>query len=107
MKLPRITPAFISTVNINIEILLKTHIYSIMILIIVMHSFTETNTQHCYNKSHKIPIGVLHDPVTTKSYQISTDMDIETMLHTMYFTGNTHTVTKINQTYQTISNNTV
>ena len=38
----------------------------------------------------------LQDPVTTKSYQISIDMDIETMPHTMHFSGNTHTVTKIN-----------
>ena len=38
----------------------------------------------------------MYDPITTKSYQISTDMDIETMPHTMYFSGNTHTVTKIN-----------
>ena len=37
-----------------------------------------------------------HDPVTTKSYQISKDMDIETMAHAMYFTSNTDTVTKIN-----------
>ena len=44
--------------NTNIEILLETHMYSIMILIIVMHSFTKTNTQHYYNKSYKIPIGV-------------------------------------------------
>ena len=49
------------------------------------------------------PYWCLHDPVTTKSYQISTDMDIETMLHAMYFSGNTHTVTKINHVpYQTI-----
>ena len=42
------------------------------------------------------PYWCLHDPVTTKSYQISTDMDIETMPHAMYFSGKTHTVTKIN-----------
>ena len=29
------------------------------------------------------PYWCLHDPVTTKSYQISTDMDIKTMPHTM------------------------
>ena len=29
------------------------------------------------------PYWCLHDPITTKSYQISTDMDIETMPHTM------------------------
>ena len=45
----------------------------------------------------------LHDPVTTKSYQISIDMDIETMPHAMYFTSNTDSVTKINHiSYQTI-----
>ena len=48
----------------------------------------------------------LHDPITTQSYQISPDMDIETMPHTMYFTGNTSTVTKINHVpYQTIQYN--
>ena len=52
------------------------------------------------------PYWCLHDPVTTKSYQISTDMDVETMPHTMYFSGNTHTVTKINHVpYQTIQYN--
>ena len=34
------------------------HIYSIMILIMVIHLFTKTNIQHYYNKSYKIPIGV-------------------------------------------------
>ena len=49
------------------------------------------------------PYWCLHDPVTTKSYQVSTDMDIKTMPHAMYFSGNTHTVTKINHVpYQTI-----
>ena len=49
------------------------------------------------------PYWCLHDPITTKSYQISSDMDIETMPHAMYFTGNTDTVTKINHVpYQTI-----
>ena len=46
------------TVNINIETLLEMHIYSIMILIMVINSFTNTNIQSCYNKSYKIPIGV-------------------------------------------------
>ena len=42
----------------------------------------------------------------TKSYQISKDMDIKTMPHAMYFTGNSDTVTKINQVpYQTIQYN--
>ena len=35
------------------------------------------------------PYWCLHDPVTIKSYQISKDMDVETILHTMYFTSNT------------------
>ena len=40
----------------------------------------------------------------TKSYHISTEMDIETMPHAMYFTGNTETVTKMNHVpYQTIA----
>ena len=49
------------------------------------------------------PYWCLHDPITAKSYQISTDMDIETMPHSMYFSSNAHTVTKINHVpYQTI-----
>ena len=49
------------------------------------------------------PYWNLHDPITTKSYQISKDMDIETMPHSMYFTGDLDTVTKINHVpYQTI-----
>ena len=49
------------------------------------------------------PYWCLHDPVTTKSYQISKDIGIETMPHAMYFTSNTDTVTKINHIpYQTI-----
>ena len=43
------------------------------------------------------PYWNLHDPIMTKSYQISKDMDIETMPHTIYFTGNPDTITKINQ----------
>ena len=45
----------------------------------------------------------LHDPIMTNGYQISTDMDIETMPHAMYFSGNIETLTKINHApYQTI-----
>ena len=52
------------------------------------------------------PYWNLHDPTTTKSYLISKDMDIETMPQAMYFTGNSDTVTKINQIpYQTIQYN--
>ena len=49
------------------------------------------------------PYWCLDNPVTTKSYQISTEMDIETMPHAMYFSGNLKTVTKINHVpYQTV-----
>ena len=49
------------------------------------------------------PYWNLHDPITNKSYQISKDMDIETMPNAMYFTGDTDTVTKIiHVPYQTI-----
>ena len=49
------------------------------------------------------PYWCLHDPIMTKSHQISTEMDIETMPHAMYFSGNIETLTKINHTpYQTI-----
>ena len=49
------------------------------------------------------PYWCLHDPVATKSYQISSEMDIETMPHVMYFSGNKETITKINQVpYQVI-----
>ena len=48
----------------------------------------------------------LHDPIMTKSYQISKDMDIEMMPHAMYFTSDPDTVTKINHVpYQTIKYN--
>ena len=49
------------------------------------------------------PYWNLHDPIMTKSYQISKDMDIEMMPHAMYFTGDLDTITKINHIpYQTI-----
>ena len=52
------------------------------------------------------PYWNLHDPIATKSYQISKDMDIETMPHAMHFTGDSDTVTKINQVpYQMIDYN--
>ena len=45
----------------------------------------------------------LHDPITTQSYQVSSEMDVETMQHAMYFSGNSDTIAKINQVpYQTI-----
>ena len=49
------------------------------------------------------PYWCLHDPITTKSYQISSEMDIETMPHAMYFSSNRETMAKINQVpYQVI-----
>ena len=49
------------------------------------------------------PYWNLRDPIMTKSYQISKDMDIEMMPHAMYFTGNLDTITKINHIpYETI-----
>ena len=49
------------------------------------------------------PYWCLHDPVTTTSYQISTEMDIETMPHVMYLSGNTETAPKTNHVpYQTV-----
>ena len=45
----------------------------------------------------------LHDPITTKSYQISSEMDVETMSHAMYFSGSKETIAKVNQVpYQII-----
>ena len=49
------------------------------------------------------PYWCLHDPITTEGYQISSEMDIETMPHAMYFSGNKENITKINQVpYQVI-----
>ena len=49
------------------------------------------------------PYWCLHYPITTKSYQISSEMDVETMQHAMYFSGSIEAVTKINHVpYQTI-----
>ena len=49
------------------------------------------------------PYWCLNHPIAIKNYQISSEMDIETMPHTMYFSGNKETITKINQVpYQVI-----
>ena len=49
------------------------------------------------------PYWCLHNPIATKSYKISSEMDIETMPHAAYFSGNKETITKINQVpYQVI-----
>ena len=45
----------------------------------------------------------LHDPITTKSYQISSQMDVEAMPHAMYFSDSKKAIAKINQVpYQII-----
>ena len=74
------------------------------------HDFDNQDSLICTDKYTALlqqelqnPYWNLHDPRTTKSYQISKDMDIETMPHAMYFTGDLDTVTKINHVpYQTI-----
>ena len=48
------------------------------------HKYTALLQQELQN-----PYWCLHDPIMTKSYQISTEMDIETMPHAMYFSDNT------------------
>ena len=66
-------------------------------------SLTFTDKYTALLQEFQNPYWSLHDPVTTKSYQISKNMDIETMPHAKYFTGKTDTVTKINHIpYQTI-----
>ena len=70
-----------------------------------MLTFQDKYTALLQQELHN-PYWNLHDPIATKSYQISKDMDIETMPHAMYFTGDSDTVTKINQVpYQTIEYN--
>ena len=65
-------------------------------------TFTDKYTALLQQESQN-PYWDLHDPIMTKNYQISKDMDIETMPHAMYFTGNPDTFTKINHVpYQTI-----
>ena len=49
------------------------------------------------------PYWCLHNLIGTKNYQISPEMDIETMPHAMHFSSNRETITKINQVpYQVI-----
>ena len=95
-------PRFTHEENTYTETLLATHTYSTMTLTIKIPLHSETNIPHYYNKNYKINIGIY----MTKSYQISQGMDIETMPHAMYFTGDSDTVTKINHVpYQTIEYN--
>ena len=77
--------------------------YNIMTSIMVMHSLSKTNMQHYYSKNNKTCNWCLHDPITTKSYQISSQIDVEMMPHAMYFLGSNEAIAKINQVpYQTI-----
>ena len=47
------------------------------------------------------PWWCLHNPIA--SYQISTEIDTETMPHAMYFAGNAETITRLNHVpYQTV-----
>ena len=49
------------------------------------------------------PYWCLHDPITTKSYQISSEMDVQATPHTMYFSGSKETIAKVSQVpYQII-----
>ena len=49
------------------------------------------------------PYWCLHDPIMTKIYQISSEMDTETMPHAVYFSSRIEALTKINHVpYQTI-----
>ena len=65
-------------------------------------TFTDKYTALLQQELHN-PYWCLHDPITTKSYQISSKMDIETKPHAMYFSGNKETITKITQVpYQVI-----
>ena len=44
--------------NMHTETLLVNQTYSIMILTIKIHSHSQINTKHCYNKNYKIDIGI-------------------------------------------------
>ena len=59
-------------------------------------TFTDKYTAHLQQELQN-PYWCLHDPITTKSYHISSEMDIETMSDAMYFSGNKENITKINQ----------
>ena len=64
--------------------------------------FGDSDIQY-FNKTSIIVIHSLSNPITTKSYQISSEMDVETMPHAMYFSDNKETIAKINQVpYQII-----
>ena len=90
-------------VNIHTKMFLVMLTSNIMILIIVMHSLYTDKYTVLLQQELQNPYWCLHNPITTKSYQISSEMDIETMPHTMHFSGNRETITKIIQVpYQVI-----
>ena len=72
--------------------------------------FGDSNIQyHDFNNGDALtfklqnPYWCLHNPITTKSYQVSSEMDVEAMAHAMYFSGSNETIAKSNQVpYQTI-----
>ena len=103
MKHPRTVLEFIFIVSINIEQFfgdthIQYHDFDNGYTFIYKGKYIALLQQELQN-----PYWCLHDPVANKSYQISPDKDIDTMPHTMYFSSNTHTVTKINHVpYQTI-----
>ena len=94
---------FILKVNIHIAMFLVMLISNITILIMVYAlTFTDKYTTLLQQELQN-PYWCLHNPITTKSYQISSEMGIETMPHAMYFSGDKTTITKINQVpYQVI-----
>ena len=97
-------PASTHNENTHTETLLANQTYNIMTLTIKTLTFTDKYTALLQELQN--PYWNLHDPIMTKSYQISKDMDIETMPHAMYFTGDLDTVTKTNHVlYQTIAYN--
>ena len=66
--------------NMHIETLLVIQIYSTMTLTIKTLTFRDKYTALLQQELQN-PYWNLHDPIMTKSYQISKDMDIEMMPH--------------------------
>ena len=89
-------PASTHNENMHTETLLANQTYNIMISTIKTHLHSQIKYTALLQQELQNPYWNLHDPITTKSYQISKDMDIETMPHTMYFMGDPDTVTIIN-----------
>ena len=61
-------------------------------------SYKASKNSHKRKKDNNGPINDDKTNIaTTKSYHISSEMDIETIPRAMYFSGNKETITKINQ----------